>query len=144
MSRTIAKSISQWTIGRTPISIRLFRWCSRMFWTFIASRSFTFIIGWNGRLQHATMCGSSTICDASRWAKCLRMWSQFWATAIHTGMEVFGLFFCLFNSLPIFAYFAYFGFWCSSNELFNSFNHHYYCVKPFFWQAQGSKLKTWK
>lgn len=97
MSGTIATCTCKWSTSRTTIPIGMFRWCSWMLWIAIASSSFTFIVGRDGRLQHSTMCCPSKVCDESRWTKCMRVWCQFGTATVHTGNEHLTLiFFFLF------------------------------------------------
>lgn len=98
MPRTVETGSCKWTTCWSPISIGMFGWCSRMLWTIVASSSFTFIVRRDGRLQHTTMCCSSTIRDESRRTKRMRMWCQFGTTSIHTGNDLIFTLYAFFRS----------------------------------------------
>lgn len=85
MSRSIAPSIGQWTVGRSTISVGLLRGCGRMFRAATASRALALVGRRNGQLQPGTVRCPSKIRDASGGTKRLRMRCQFGAIAIHTG-----------------------------------------------------------
>lgn len=98
MPGTVETGSCKWTTCWSPISIGMFGWCSRMLWTIVASSSFTFIVRRDGRLQHTTMCCSSTIRDESRRTKRMRMWCQFGTTSIHTGNDLIFTLYAFFRS----------------------------------------------
>lgn len=85
MSWTSTEGTGQWTSRQSKISTWMSRRCSWMLWTSPSSRSLTSLNMWEWLLRYTIMCRSSKICHACCGTECLFMWSQLWATAIHSG-----------------------------------------------------------